>query len=60
MDVCKLFLEKPQLRPYFYHPAAGGPKTPDAGEDLQKVEAMCDLMTSFARACDTPANEYPQ
>jgi hypothetical protein len=47
MDVCKLFLERPQLRPYFYHPAAGAPEMPDGGEDRQKVEAMCELMTGL-------------
>jgi hypothetical protein len=47
MDVCKLLLERPQLRPYFYHPAAGAPEMPGGGEDRQKVEAMCELMTGL-------------
>ena len=47
MDVCKLFLERPKLRTYFYHPAAGAPDMPDGGEARQEVEAMCELMTGL-------------
>lgn len=47
MDVCKLFLAKPQLRPYFYHPAALAPEMPSSGEAREEVETMCELMTGL-------------
>jgi hypothetical protein len=65
MDVCKLFLEKPQLRPYFYHPAAGAPEMPDGGEARQTVEVMCELMTGLLEHAtlqqgNIPANIWEQ
>jgi len=47
MDVCKLFLGRPHLRPYFYDSAAVGADVPGSDPIRQEIETMCELMTGL-------------
>ena len=47
MDVCKLFLKTPRLRPYFYNSATVGADV-SADDPLRiEIETMCELMTGL-------------
>ena len=47
MEVGKLFLSKPHLRPYFYESAAIDVAAPDGARTSQEVAVMCELVTSL-------------
>jgi hypothetical protein len=44
MDLLKMFLERPQLRPYFYKSNASPASWPDDARQQQEVEAACEMM----------------
>jgi hypothetical protein len=46
-DVCKLFLEKPYLRAYFYNAEPVPTKAQGNEPILQEVETMCELVTGL-------------
>jgi hypothetical protein len=47
MDVCKLFLEKPRLRPYFYNSATVSADISADDPIRTEIETVCELMTGL-------------
>jgi hypothetical protein len=47
MEMGKLFLRKPHLRPYFYHSAEIDVTAPNSARLKQEVAMMCELITTL-------------
>ena len=60
VDVCKLFLEKPHLRPYFYEKRAVDATIPDRKTIQAEVEIVAELMTGLLEHAAVQQDSIPK
>jgi hypothetical protein len=60
VEVGKIFLERPQLRPYFYNDRAVDERAPDGEKTLAEVEIVAELMTGLLEHAALQRHSMPR
>ncbi len=59
LEVTKLLLQKPQLRPYFYGGKVLDKSVPDQADIRQEIEVMCEVFLSLFEHAVVQKNNLP-